>query len=105
MPVVNREVPDGPGRRSGAGLAMTDDRLRAVARAAGYAMIPPQDACDCDSDSGAETAAAAAVTDTTSALRSYVTTLRARLPSAPGGAHATAVCSAVANWFQSRAPA
>lgn len=103
MPVVNREVPDGPGRRSGAGLAMTDDRLMAVARAAGYAMIPPQDACDCDSDSGAETAAA--VTDTASALRSYVTTLRARLPSAPGGAHATAVRSAVANWFQSRAPA
>ncbi len=80
---------------------MTDDRLMAMARAAGYSMIPPQDAfdagpeADAPADAGSEQSASA----DTSALH------RLRTWAGQSANPVTAMRDAVTNWYHGRAHA
>ncbi len=70
---------------------MTDDQLMLAARAAGFSMIPPQDASETDP----ETVVVEETVDLSAAAAAYFAKLKSWLPSAP----------AVTTWLQSRAPA
>lgn len=61
------------------GRVMTDDQLMMAARAAGFSMIPPQDASDTDP----ETVAVDEKTDLSEILATYFARVRAWLPSVP----------------------
>lgn len=70
---------------------MTDDQLMMTARAAGYAMIPPQDAAETEP----ETVIVPHTADLSETATAYLARVRSWLPAAP----------AVSTWLQSRAPA
>jgi hypothetical protein len=70
---------------------MTDDQLMLAARAAGFSMIPPQDA----SETEPETVVVEETIDLSEAAAAYFAKLKSWLPAAP----------AVATWLQGRAPA
>lgn len=79
---------------------MTDDRLMAMARAAGYSMIPPQDAFD--ADESPDTVADSSVADTASEGASLV---RLRSWISQSAIPVTAMRDAVSNWYHGRAHA
>jgi hypothetical protein len=70
---------------------MTDDQLMMTARAAGYAMIPPQDTAETEP----ETVVVAQTVDLSETASAYIARVRSWLPAAP----------AVSTWLQNRAPA
>jgi hypothetical protein len=73
------------------GLVTTDDQLMMAARAAGYSMIPPQDA----SETEPETVAVVVETTPSEAASAYLAKVRAWLPATP----------AFSTWLNTRAPA
>ena len=79
---------------------MTDDRLMAMARAAGYSMIPPQDAFD--AAESPDTVADASAADTTSETASLV---RLRSWISQSSIPVMAMRDAVTNWYHGRAHA
>ena len=70
---------------------MTDDQLMMTARAAGFSMIPPEDA----SETEPETVVVEDQTTAIEAASAYFARFRAWLPSAPS----------VTTWLHNRAPA
>ena len=70
---------------------MTDDQLMLAARAAGFSMIPPQEA----SETEPETVVVEETFDFSEAASVYFAKLKSWLPATP----------AVTTWFQGRAPA
>jgi hypothetical protein len=70
---------------------MTDDQLMMTARAAGYAMIPPQDA----SETELETVVVEQTVELSETASAYFAKMKSWLPAAPS----------VSTWLHSRAPA
>jgi len=72
-------------------LVTTDDQLMMAARAAGYSMIPPQDAAETEP----ETVSVAVETTVSETASAYIAKVRAWLPATP----------AISTWRNTRAPA
>lgn len=70
---------------------MTDDQLMMTARAAGFAMIPPQDA----SETEPETVVVEQTIDFSETASAYFARMKSWLPAAPS----------VSTWLHNRAPA
>lgn len=70
---------------------MTDDQLMMTARAAGFAMIPPQDASETDP----ETVVVEETIDLSQTASAYFAKMKSWLPAAPS----------VSTWLHNRAPA
>lgn len=70
---------------------MTDDQLMQAARAAGFSMIPPQDA----SETEPETVVVEDQTTTAEVATAYLAKVRSWLPATP----------AISTWLNTRAPA
>jgi hypothetical protein len=70
---------------------MTDDQLMQAARAAGFSMIPPQDA----SETELETVVVEDQTTTAEVATAYLAKVRSWLPATP----------AISTWLNTRAPA
>ncbi len=73
------------------GLVTTDDQLMMAAQAAGYSMIPPQDASETDP----ETVSVAVQTAASEMASAYIAKVRSWLPTTP----------AISTWLNTRAPA
>lgn len=73
------------------GLVTTDDQLMLAARAAGFSMIPPQDAAETEP----ETVSVAQQTSASETAAACVAKVRSWLPATP----------AISTWLNTRAPA